>query len=429
MSKVLFEGARLIDPASGLDRVGDLAVADGRIVGVGAAPAGFTPDQRVPAQGAVLAPGLIDLHARLRGSGSALEGGIESELRAAVAGGVTTLVCPPDTDPVLDEPGLVEMLMQRTQRAGLATVLPLGALTRGLAGEVLAEMGGLTQAGCVGLAQAEKPVRNTSVLWRALQYAASFGHTVWLRPQDAYLGGGVAASGPLATRLGLSGVPAMAESIALHTLFELMRATGAAVHVQRLSTQQGVALLRAAKAEGLPVTADVSVHSLHLIDQDIGYFDTTARVEPPLRQQRDRDALRAALADGTVDALVSDHVPVDADGKALPFAEATPGASALELLLGLALLWGEQAGLSLAQALAPLTVRPAGVLGSAAGRLVEGAPADLCLFDPTARWPVKPEALRSRAKHTPFAFERCGMELPGRVLGSWVAGRQVHGGE
>jgi len=427
--KTLIENARLIDPASGQDRVGDLAVAEGRIVGVGSAPAGFAPDQRIPAQGAVLAPGLIDLHARLRGSGSALEGGIESELRAAVAGGVTTLVCPPDTDPVLDEPGLVEMLMQRTQRAGLATVLPLGALTRGLAGEVLAEMGGLTQAGCVGLAQAERPVRNTSVLWRALQYAASFGHQVWLRPQDAYLGGGVAASGPLATRLGLSGVPAMAESIALHTLFELMRATGAAVHVQRLSTQQGVALLRAAKAEGLPVTADVSVHSLHLIDQDIGFFDTSARVDPPLRQQRDRDALRAALADGTVDALVSDHVPVDADGKTLPFAEATPGASALELLLGLALLWGEQAGLSLAQTLAPLTARPAGVLGRAAGRLLEGAPADLCLFDPAARWPVKPEALRSRAKHTPFAFERCGMELPGQVLGSWVAGRQVHGGE
>ena len=427
--KLLFEAARLIDPASGLDRVGDLAVDDGRIVGVGVAPAGFTADQRVPAQGAVLAPGLIDLHARLRGSGSALEGGVESELRAAVAGGVTTLVCPPDTEPPLDEPGLVEMLMQRTQRAGLSRVLPLGALTRGLAGEVLAEMGGLTQAGCVGLGQAERPVRNTSVLWRALQYAASFGHKVWLRPQDAFLSGGVAASGPLATRLGLSGVPAMAESIALHTLFELMRATGAAVHVQRLSTLQGVALLRAAKAEGLAVTADVSVHSLHLIDQDIGFFDTSARLEPPLRQQRDREALRAALADGTVDALVSDHVPVDADGKALPFAEATPGASALELLLGLALHWADQAGLSLQQALAPLTARAAAVLGSPAGRLSEGAPADLCLFDPAVRWPVTAEALRSRAKHTPFAFERCGMELPGRVLGTWVAGRQVHGGE
>lgn len=427
MSKILFEGARLIDPSSGLDRVGDLAVSEGRIVGVGAAPAGFKPEQTIAANGQALMPGLIDLHARLRGSGGALEGGIESELRAATAGGITTLVCPPDTDPVLDEPGLVEMLMQRTRNAGLAQVLPLGALTRGLDGEILAEMGALTQAGCVGLSQSERAVRNTAVLWRALQYAASFGLPVWLRPLDSCLSGGVAASGPLATRLGLGGVPAMAESIALHTLFELMRATGAAVHVQRLSTAGGVALLRAAKAEGLAVTADVSVHSLHLLDTDIGFFDTTARVEPPLRQQRDRDALRAALADGTIDALVSDHVPVDADGKALPFAEATPGASSLELLLGLALLWGEQAGLTSAQALAPVTARAAGVIGNNAGRLAEGAPADLCLFDAGARWPVKPEALRSRAKATPFAFERCGLELPGRVLGSWVAGRRVHG--
>ncbi|MBB5203530.1 dihydroorotase [Inhella inkyongensis] len=426
--KLLIEGARLIDPASGLDRVGDLAVMDGRIVGVGTAPDGFSPEQRVAAGGAVLIPGLVDLHARLRAPGSALEGGIESELQAAVAGGVTTLVCPPDTDPVLDEPGLVEMLMHRTERAALARVLPLGALTRSLAGEALAEMGALTQAGCVGLSQAEKPVRNTAVLWRALQYAASFGHKVWLRPQDSFLGGGVAASGPLATRLGLAGVPAMAESIALHTLFELMRATGAAVHVQRLSTHQGVALLRAAKAEGLPVTADVSVHSLHLIDQDIGFFDTTARLEPPLRQQRDRDALRAALADGTIDALVSDHVPVDADGKALPFAEAQAGGTALELLLSLALHWGAQSGLSLGHALGPVTGRAALVLGRQAGRLQEGAPADLCLFDAGARWSVTPERLRSRAKHSPFAFERCGMEMPGQVVGTWVAGRRVFGG-
>ena len=425
--KTLFENARLIDPASGLDRIGDLAVADGRIVAVGTAPAGFEPQQRIAAHGAVLLPGLIDLHARLRPPGSAPEGGIASELDAAAAGGVTLLVCPPDTDPVLDEPGLIEMLMHRTERAGKTQVLPLGALTRGLAGEVLAEMGALAAAGCVGLSQAERPVRNTAVLWRALQYAASFGHKVWLRPQDAFLGNGVAASGPLATRLGLAGVPAMAESIALHTLFELMRATGAAVHVQRLSTAGGVALLRAAKAEGLPVTADVSVHSLHLIDQDIGFFDTRARLEPPLRQQRDRDALRAALADGAIDALVSDHVPVDADSKALPFAEAMPGASALELLLGLALHWGEQEGIGLPQALAPLTCRAAAVLGSPAGRLAGGAPADLCLFDADARAPIQPDALRSRAKLTPFAFERCGLALPGRVLGTWVAGRPVFG--
>ncbi|MBH9553185.1 dihydroorotase [Inhella gelatinilytica] len=426
MSNLVFQGARILDPASGLDRVGDVAIQEGRIVALGELPAGFEAEACLDAQGTWLLPGLVDLHARLRASGSALEGGVDSELAAAAAGGVTTLVCPPDTDPVLDEPGLVEMLMQRTARAGKARVLPLGALTRGLAGEALAEMGALTQAGCVGLSQSEKPVRNTAVLWRALQYAASFGHRVWLRPVDSFLGGGVAASGPLATRLGLSGLPAMAESIALHTLFELMRATGAAVHVQRLSTHQGVALLRAAKAEGLPVTADVSVHSLHLLDTDIGFFDTTARVEPPLRQQRDRDALRAALADGTLDALVSDHVPVDADGKTLPFAESQPGATALELLLGLALHWGEQQALSPLQALAPITARAGAVLDATTGRLTVGGPADLCWLDPQARWTVRDETLVSRSKHTPFAFDRCGLELKGRVRGTWLAGRRVY---
>ncbi|MBN8506801.1 MAG: amidohydrolase family protein, partial [Burkholderiales bacterium] len=293
-------------------------------------------------------------------------------------------------------------------------------------GEALAEMGALVAAGCVGLTQGEQATRNTSVLWRALQYAASFGHTVWLRPLDAYLGGGVAASGPLATRLGLAGVPVMAETVALHTLFELMRATGSRVHLQRLSSAAGVALLREAKAEGLPVTADVSVHSLHLLDTDIGHFDPTARLNPPLRQQRDRDALRAALLDGTLDALVSDHAPIDADAKTLPFAEAAPGASSVELLLGLALHWGEQAGLTRAQALAPVTQHAARVLGREASLRV-GQPADLVLFDPDARWAVSADTLVSSGKHTPFAFARSGMELPGRVLGTWVGGRRVHG--
>lgn len=420
--KTLIENARLIDPASGLDRRGSLAIDEGRIAGIDLA--GFTPDERVDAQGAVLAPGLVDLHARLRCSGASLEGGIESELRAAAAGGVTTLVCPPDTDPVLDEPGLVDMLHWRCERAGLAKVLPLGALTRGLAGEALAEMGALVQAGCLALSQAEQTIRNTNVLWRAMQYASSFGHAIWLRPNDSFLGGGVAGSGPLATRLGLSGVSVMAETIALHTIFELMRATGARVHLQRLSSAAGVALLRAAKAEGLPVTADVSVHSLHLTDVDIGFFDSSARVEPPLRQARDRDALRAALADGTIDALVSDHAPVSDDAKVLPFAEAEPGASSVELLLGLTLHWAQQSSLGLAQALAPITQRAALVAGREA-RLVEGAAADLVLFDPESRWAVTPERLVSRGKRTPFAFASSGMELPGQVLGTWVAGRRV----
>lgn len=420
--KTLIDNARLIDPTTGLDRRGSLAVADGRIAGIDLSD--FDADERIDAQGAVLAPGLVDLHARLRCSGASLEGGIETELRAAAAGGVTTLVCPPDTDPVLDEPGLVDMLHWRCERAGLATVLPLGALTRGLAGDALAEMGALVASGCLALSQAERPIRNTTVLWRAMQYASSFGHAIWLRPADHSLSGGVAGSGPLATRLGLSGVPVMAETIALHTIFELMRATGARVHLQRLSSAASVALLRAAKAEGLPVSADVSVHSLHLTDVDIGHFDSAARVEPPLRQARDRDALRAALADGTIDALVSDHAPVSDDAKVLPFAEAEPGASSIELLLGLALHWAEQSGLGLVQALAPVTQRAARVAGREA-TLGEGAVADLVLFDPEARWPVRSERLLSRGKRTPFAFASSGLELPGQVLGTWVAGNRV----
>jgi dihydroorotase len=270
---------------------------------------------------------------------------------------------------------------------------------------------------------------NTLTLQRALQYAATFGYTVWLRPQDAWLGQGVAASGAVATRLGLAGVPAAAETVALFTVFELMRGTGARVHLQRLSSAAGVELLRRAKAEGLPVTADVSINSLHLTDIDIGYFDSALRLAPPVRQARDRDALAAALADGTIDALVSDHTPVDADEKTLPFAEATPGATGLELLLGLALHWGEQRALPLARTLARITSEPVRVLGSSlgslsasAGRLIEGGIADLCLFDAGARWRVGTDTLVSQGKHTPFAFATSGMERPGRVRMTLVAG-------
>jgi dihydroorotase len=277
----------------------------------------------------------------------------------------------------------------------------------------------------VGFSQAEAPIADTLVLQRALQYAATFGYTVWLRPQDAHLGKGVAASGALATRLGLSGVPVIAETIALHTIFELMRVTGARVHLCRLSSAAGVELVRRAKAEGLPVTCDVSVNQLHLTDMDIGYFNAAMRLTPPLRQQRDRDALRAALADGTVDALVSDHTPVDEDAKNLPFAEAEPGATGLELLLSLALKWGDEQGVGLSKALATVTCAPVrvlgealGSLGSSAGRLVEGGMADLCVFDAAAHWTVEPRAFRSQGKHSPFA----GYELPGRVCWTLVAG-------
>jgi len=428
--KLLIRNGRLVDPASGLDRGGDLALAGGRIVGVGTVPRDFEPERTIDATGLVVAPGLVDLAARLREPGHEHEGTLESELAAAAAGGVTSLVCPPDTDPPLDEPGLVEMLKFRAMKLSRCRVFPLGALTRGLAGEALTEMAELTEAGCVGFSQADAPITNTQTLMRALQYAATFGYTVWLRPQDPWLGNGVAASGAVATRLGLSGVPPAAETVALFTIFELMRSTGVRVHLERLSSAGGVELLRRAKAEGLPVSADVSINSLHLTDVDIGYFDSALRLSPPLRQQRDRDALRAALADGTIDALVSDHTPVAADEKTLPFAEATPGATGLELLLGLALHWGQAQGLALPATLARVTSEPVRVLGGAigtlaesAGRLVDGGVADLCLFDPAARWAVTPDALVSQGKHTPFAFAGSGFELTGRVRATLVAGR------
>ena len=308
--KILIQGGRLIDPASGLDQVGDLAIAAGRIVGVGKVSADFDAQRRIDASGLIVAPGLVDLAARLREPGHEHEGMLESELNAAAAGGITSLVCPPDTDPALDEPGLVEMLKFRARKLSLCRLFPLGALTRQLAGEALTEMAELTESGCIGFSQADHPIQDTQVLQRALQYAATFDYAVWLRPNDPWLGKGVAASGPIATRLGLSGVPVSAETVALHTIFELVRITGARVHLCRISSAAGVALLRQAKAEGLRVTADVSINSLHLCDVDIGYFNSAMRLTPPLRSTRDRDALRLGLADGTIDALVSDHTPV-----------------------------------------------------------------------------------------------------------------------
>jgi len=426
--RMLIRHGRVVDPASGHDGTADLAIADGRIAALGRAiDPGFAAERTIDASGLVVAPGLVDLAARLREPGHEHEGMLASELQAAVAGGVTSLVCPPDTDPPLDEPGLVEMLHFRARKQNRARVFPLGALTRALQGQALTEMAQLTAAGCIGFSHAEAPLADTMVLMRALQYAATFGYAVWLRPQDSWLGQGVAASGALATRLGLAGVPVAAETIALHTIFELVRATGARVHLCRLSSAAGVELVRRAKAEGLPVTSDASIHQLHLCELDIGYFDAATRLVPPLRGEADRAAIRAGLVDGTIDALVSDHTPVDEDAKHLPFAQAEPGATGLELLLGLALKWGEEERLDLPRTLARVTAQPARVIGAAVppalaaglGRIAVGGAADLCLFDARASWRVEPASLRSQARDTPFA----GHELPGRVACTIVAGR------
>jgi dihydroorotase len=420
--KLHIKNGRLVDPANGIDAVTDLFIADGKVAAVGTAPADFTAEQTLDATGLVVAPGLVDLSARLREPGYEYKATLESEMQAAVRGGVTTLVCPPDTDPVLDEPGLVEMLKHRARNLNLANVHPLGALTMGLKGEALTEMAELTEAGCIGFAQAEVPILDTNVLLRALQYAKTFGYTVWLRPQDPHIGrGGVAHSGPLASRLGLSGVPVMAETIALHTIFELVRSTGARVHLCRISSAAGLELVRAAKKEGLPVTCDVGVHHLHMTDADIGFFDSNARLTPPLRSGRDRDAITAGLLDGTIDAVCSDHTPVDDEEKVLPFAEASPGATGLELLLSLMLKWveGQHVADALPRALAKITIDAARTAGLPAGHLKEGAAADVVLFDPNVRWLVNGAALASQGKHSPFL----GYELTGQVQATVVGGR------
>ena len=419
---ILVRGGSVVDPAAGTTQAADVAIAGESIVAVGRAPDGFHPDLVIDAEHCLVMPGLIDLCARLGEPGGESAGRLDAELAAAAAGGVTRVVCPPDTDPVLDEPSLVEMLRWRARRIKRARVYPLGALSIGLRGENLAEMAALVKASCIGLSQADQPVADTQLLARALQYASTFGYKVWLRPLDAHLGRGVAASGAYAQRLGLAGVPVAAETIALHTIFELVRASGCAVHLSKLSSAAGVELLRRAKAEGLPVTADVSINSLLLTDLDIGWFDARMRLDPPLRQQGDRDALLQGLADGTIDALCSDHSILGSDDKVLPFAEAVPGASGLELLLPVLLEFARRSALELPQALACATTRAAAAAGLAAPSLQPGAAAELIVVDPHPRWKPVACALHSRTKPTPLA----DVEFSGRVRATIVDGRVVH---
>ena len=423
VSTVHIKGGRLIDPKTRVDAEQDVFVAEGKIAALGRAPSGFRAARTVDASGLVVSPGLVDLSARLREPGFEYKATLESEMQAAAAGGVTSLACPPDTDPPLDEPGLVEMLKYRARNLNLVHVYPLGALTWKLAGERLTEMAVLRDAGCVAFSHADTPIPDTQMLWRALQYAATFGISVWLRPQDGYLErGGVAHDGEVATRLGLPGIPAFAETIALSTILHLVRATRARVHLCRLSTAEGVSMVRAAKREGLPVTCDVSAHHAHLSEVDLGYFDSHCHVVPPLRSLRDRDALRSALADGTVDALCSDHAPVDEDAKQIPFAESEPGATGLELLLPLALKWAKETQVALPDALARVTSAPAAILGVPAGEVAVGGEADLCVFDADAHVRITADSLKSQGKNTPFI----GYELPGRVRYTLVGGQIVY---
>jgi dihydroorotase len=421
--KIQIKNGHLIDPKNGIDAVMDVFIAAGKVVAIGSAPNNFQANRVIDAEGLVVCPGLVDLSARLREPGYEYKATLESEMDAAVAGGITSLACPPDTDPPLDEPGLVEMLKHRARSLNQARVYPIGALTQGLKGKHLTEMAELRDAGCVAFGQSDAPLTDTLVMMQSMQYAATFGFGVWLRPQDMSLSNnGVAHDGEVATRLGLPPIPVCAETIALSNIILLARETGAKVHLCRLSSAEGVSMVRAARKQGLSITCDVAINHMHLSEMDIGFFDSNCHLVPPLRGLSDRDALRAGLMDGTIDAVCSDHTPVDEDAKLLPFGEAEVGATGLELLLPLTLKWALEMKFPLSTALAKITVVPAKILGVDAGHLSPATAADLCIFDPNQYWKVEPTALKSQGKNTPFL----GMELQGRVKYTLVDGSIVY---
>ena len=423
MSRLHIRNARMINPSNSTSESGDVYIADGRIAALKQPPAGFSAEQTLDATGLSLMPGIVDLCARLREPGDEHKANIASECRAACANGITSMCCPPDTDPVIDEPAVVELIKRKSNNAALSNVLVLGALTHRLKGERLSEMWALQNAGCIGVSNARAPVVNTQVLRRAYSYAANCQLTVFIEPDDHWLSmHGCAHEGPVATRLGLQGIPVSAETSALARSLELIAETGVRAHFGRLSCAQSVELIRRAKQSGMSITADVSAHQLHLTEQDISSFNSAFHVLPPLRSQRDMEALRQGVADGTIDIICSDHQPHEPDAKQQPFPSSAPGISALDTLLPLVLALVDEGAFDMHTAIRALTTHPADVLGIAAGSIEPGAVADLCLFESDTDWQLSSEQLHSRGKNTPFN----GWNFRNRVKHTIINGELVY---
>ncbi|ESQ09076.1 MAG: dihydroorotase [Thiohalocapsa sp. PB-PSB1] len=415
-------GGRIIDPAIGFDAVCDLHIADGQIAALGDLPVDFVAERVIDAEGLVVCPGLVDLCARLRQPGLEQKATIASETRAAAAAGITTLCCPPDTQPPVDTPAVAQLIKRIADEQGRARVLPAGALTRGLGGTQISEMAALQQAGCPVMSNADRPIHNTRVQRRALEYASTYGLTAFLHPADADLSeGGLVHEGLLSTRLGLLGIPEAAETVAVARDLALAEQTGARIHFRGLSTARATEMLAEARARGVRVSADVSAHQLFLTEHDLTDFNADAHVIPPLRTLADRDALRAAVAAGEIAAICSDHQPHEPDAKLAPFPQTEPGISTLETLLPLALRLVRDGTLDLPAVLACLTCNPARILNLPLGRLQPASVADVCVFDPAARWIPDPSNLISRGHNTPFI----GVEMMGRVEWTLLGGRVV----
>jgi dihydroorotase len=421
--KIHIRGGRVIDPANNIDTVRDLFIDGGQIVDPQLAGSDFTADQTIDATGKVVCPGLVDLQARLREPGEEHKATMQSELSAAVAGGVTSVCVPPDTNPVIDTPAMVHMVRQRGRRIEKARVYPLGALTIGLKGEQLTDMATLRDAGCTAVSNVDHSIDNTLVMRRAMQYASTFDLTVFLTALDPWLkGNGCVHEGEVSTRLGLPAIPEAAEIVALARELALIETTGARGHITQLSCARSVSKIGEAKARGLNVTAGVSAHHLHLSEKDIGEFDTRCHVIPPLRGSVDRDALREGLAGGILDVICSDHQPHGPDAKLAPFSESAPGISGLETLFSLTLKLVEEGVLTLSEAIGKVTENPARILGINSGHLSPGTPADVCIFCPEQTWEVNSTSLQSQGRNTPFY----GQKLPGTILSTLINGLVVY---
>ena len=416
------KNGRVIDPANAVDAVQDVFIENGRIAALGEPPAGFSAQLEIDATGQIVCPGLVDLCVRLREPGYEHKGNIETESRAAAKGGVTTVCCPPDTNPVIDTPGMIEHIQERALEVGLTHIEVLGALTQGLKGKQLSEMYGLKKAGCIGVSNAYHGV-NQQVMRRAMEYAASAGLTVFINAEEeSFSAGGCAHEGQVSVRLGLPGIPESAETIAVARELQLIELSGVRAHFCHLSTAKAAQMIAEAQRDGLPVTADVSIAHLFLTEMDIGYFDANCRMKPPLRTQRDMEALRLALSQGSISAICSDHQPHDVDAKLAPFPSCQPGISSIETLLPLTLRLVEMEIFSLSDAIACVTSQPASILGIDSGQLAIGNTADVCIFDPQRHWDFSRSQIASFGKNSPFI----GWEFTGCVTHTILDGKLVY---
>lgn len=422
--KIAIEQGRIIDPANDFDAISNLYIAHGEIIAIGdQPPKGFTPQQTINAQHKLVVPGLVDLCARVCEPGFEYKADIDSESLAAVSGGITTLCSPPDTDPPIQTPADIEFIVRRQSEVGLTKIRVLAAITQGLRGEQLTDMAHLQESGCVGVTNVYRPFANANVIRRALEYAAGLELTVHIHPQDYALAeGGCAHEGAVSTRLGLPAIPEAAETAAIGFYLPLIEQSGVKAHFCRLSTAKGMNMVRRARHDKLNITADVCVHQLFLTEIDISDFNSLCHTRPPLRSQRDRDALRMALTEDGIQAICSDHNPHDLEAKLAPFPATEPGISSIETLLPLTLRLVEEGVISLPQAVSLLSKNPAEILGLNAGSLAVGKPADICVIDPSLEWDCDPQKMNSRGKNSPFA----GWALKGAAEVTLVNGKIVH---